>query len=36
MLGRETYELPFLSESVELDGLYRLGASLLQQGMVKW
>jgi len=36
MLGRETYELPFLSEAVELDGLYRLAELLLQQGMVKW
>jgi hypothetical protein len=36
MLGRETYELPFLSEAVELDGLYRLAELLLEQGMVKW
>jgi anion-transporting ArsA/GET3 family ATPase len=35
-LGRETYELPLLSEAVELDGLYRLAELLLQQGMVKW
>jgi anion-transporting ArsA/GET3 family ATPase len=35
-LGRETYELPMLTDSVELDGLYRLAQLLLDQGMVKW
>jgi hypothetical protein len=35
-LGRATYELPLLSDSVDLGGLYRLAELLLEQGMVKW
>ena len=35
-MGRETYELPLLTDAVELDGLYRLAELLLEQGMVKW
>jgi anion-transporting ArsA/GET3 family ATPase len=33
-LGRATYELPLLSEAVDLGGLYRLAEMLTAQGMV--
>jgi anion-transporting ArsA/GET3 family ATPase len=33
-LGRATYELPLLSEAVDLGGLYKLAEMLIEQGMV--
>jgi hypothetical protein len=34
-LGRATFELPLLSDSVDLGGLYKLAELLVEQGMVK-